>query len=102
MLAYMQHNLDWVLNFTSNKIQEEAKATEKEPKKESATTAATPGNILVLPTTTFEIWVAVMLLILNSLLRYTIKFPTIPVLASDIPAIIPIVNQHYKIKYKHA
>jgi hypothetical protein len=40
---------------TSKATQEEAKATEKEPKKESATIAATIGIRFVLPETTFTI-----------------------------------------------
>jgi hypothetical protein len=37
-----------------------------------------------------------MLFILNSLIRYTIKFPTIPAFASENPPTIPIINQQHK------
>lgn len=40
---------------TRKETQEEIKATEKEPKKESAMIAARNGNRLLLPLTTFEI-----------------------------------------------
>jgi hypothetical protein len=44
-----------VLKLTSKATQEEANATEKEPKKESATIAATSGNRLMLLITMFTI-----------------------------------------------
>lgn len=83
--------------FTIKAIQEEAKATWKEPKKESAMIAATIGNRLVLPTTKFTIWAALILFILNSRMRYTIKFPIIAVLASEDPVTIPIYSTTSKI-----
>lgn len=75
---------------TRKETQEEIKATEKEPKKESAMIAARNGNRLLLPLTTFEIWAAVMLFMLNSCIRYTIRFAMIPAEASDDPVAAPV------------
>ena len=74
---------------TSNEIHAEIAATEKEPKKESATMAPMTGNKLVQPLVMFEIWAAFMLFTLNTSIRYTIKFDCHPPVASVKPANAP-------------
>ena len=89
MVAYHWYIETGVLIITKKETQEETKATGKEPKKESAIIAATMGNREELPLATFATWAASMLFILNSRIRYTIKFPIIPAEATDIPAVEP-------------
>jgi len=75
---------------TRKERKQESKATEKDPKKESAMIAATMGNKLELPFVTFPTCAALMLFTLNSRIRYTIRFPIIPAPPSDIPAVEPV------------
>lgn len=70
---------------TVREIKVEAKMTTMFPKKESAKTAATTGNMLRHPLTMFEILAAVIFLMLNSSIKKTIKFITHPKEVMDIP-----------------
>lgn len=76
--------------------------TVKEPEKESAMIAPMTGNKRVEPLTTFPILAAVMLLMLNSLIRYTIRFANHPPLASCVNVTVPETEtkHQYKIVWK--
>lgn len=66
-------------------MREEIQMTEKQPKRESAATAARRGKKLMQPLTTFAIWAASMRSMLNSLIRKTIRLADQPPAATVSP-----------------
>lgn len=67
--------------------------TLKEPEKASAMIPPRTGNKRVQPFTTFEILAALMLLMLNFSIRYTIRFADHPLLESCRPIIVPVTEK---------
>ena len=63
--------------------------TGKEPKKESAMTAPATGKRLLQASTTLYIFVAAMLLTLNSVIRNTTRFAAHPPAAMERPITLP-------------
>ena len=71
--------------------------TKKDPKKESARTAPTTGKTQRHPLTILEIKVASILLMLYSLIKYTIKFESHPPVANVMQAKVPENHRQTKI-----
>lgn len=74
---------------TSKEMKEEIHMTEKQPRKESATTAPKIGKIVLHPLAMLYTLAALTLFMLNSSIKYTIKLLFHPAAANDNPAILP-------------
>lgn len=82
-------------------MKEEIQMTEKQPRKESATTAPKIGKIVLHPFAILYTFAALTLFMLNSCIRYTIKLLFHPAAASDSPAMLPINNFNNKSSILH-
>ena len=80
--------IDQQTKITSKETKEKMATTGKEPKKESAMIAPTTGKRLQQPRTMLDIFVAVMLFTLYSVIRYTIKFDAHPPATRERPVIV--------------
>lgn len=74
---------------TSKEMKEEIHMTEKDPRKESASTAPKIGKIVLHPFAMLYTLAALTLFILNSSIKYTIKLLFHPAAATDKPAMHP-------------